>query len=89
MSGSGLQQLMEVILSPNAVQQILLEKGLNRVTRANMLVDAILNAILSFFALNFSLSDEGPGSAQNPTNLTNTDCSLPRDVDGLALINPW
>ena len=46
MSGSGLQALLEVVFTGNAVRHMLTGKAISRAVRGHMLVDAALNTIL-------------------------------------------
>lgn len=46
MAGSGLDQLLELIYAPKAVEQILTGKAVSRAVRAHSIIDAVLNALL-------------------------------------------
>ena len=46
MAGLGLQELLEVVLTGNAVRHMLTGKAISREVRGHMLVDAALNTIL-------------------------------------------
>ncbi|KAK7111484.1 hypothetical protein V1264_011106 [Littorina saxatilis] len=55
MSGSGLQQLLEVAFAPNAVLHMLSGKAVARGVRGHFLVDSVLNALISSITFGFSL----------------------------------
>lgn len=55
MSGSGLQELLEVVYSPNTVTHILSGKAVARAVRGHMLVDAALNSMVAAKTFNTSL----------------------------------
>ena len=52
MAGSGLQEVLEVIYSGNAVKHMLSGKAISRAVRGHLLIDAALNAILLANAYN-------------------------------------
>ena len=47
MTVSGLQELLELIYTPNAVDHIITGKAVSRPVRTHILLDAVLNALLS------------------------------------------
>ena len=51
MAGSGLREVLELIYAPNAVDHIMTGKAIARAVRANLIVDAALNALLYSEAL--------------------------------------
>ena len=55
MSGSGLQELLEVVYANNAVGHMLSGKAVSRAVRGHLLVDAALNAMVTSGALNKQL----------------------------------
>ena len=54
MSGSGLQQVLEVVYAPNTVGHMLAGRAMARAFRGHMLVDSSLNAIITARAFNVS-----------------------------------
>ena len=46
MAGSGLQELLDVVLAGNALRHMLTGKAISRAVRGHVLVDAALNTIL-------------------------------------------
>ena len=46
MTNSALQELLELIYTPNAVDHMLTGKAVSRLVRAHILLDAVLNALL-------------------------------------------
>lgn len=72
MSGSGLQELLEVVYAPNSVVHMMSGKAVSRAVRGHLLVDAALNALLTSSALDVNLSqvlgsDESTASVPTPT----------------------
>ena len=55
MSGSGLQELLEVVYSHNTVTHILSGKAVGRAVRGHLLVDSALNAMVAAKTFNTSL----------------------------------
>jgi len=55
MSGSGLQQVLEVVYAPNTVGHMLAGKAMARAFRGHMLVDAALNAMITAKAFDVCL----------------------------------
>ena len=57
MSGSGLQQVLEVVYAPNTVVHMLAGRAMARAFRGHMFVDSALNAIITARAFNVSLPE--------------------------------
>ena len=57
MSGSGLQQVLEVVYAPNTVGHMLAGRAMARAFRGHKLVDSALNAIITARAFNVSLPE--------------------------------
>ena len=47
MSGSGLQELLELIFAPNAVSHMFSGKAVSRALKGHFLIDSALNAIIA------------------------------------------
>ena len=65
MSGSGLQELLEVVYSPNTVTHMLNGKAMARAVRGHLLVDSALNAMLVAKTFNIPLTKPNNTSYPN------------------------
>jgi len=77
MSGSGLQELLEVVYSANTVTHILSGKAVARAVRGHLLVDSALNAMVAAKTFNTSLpaypeSDERQAEDDPPSASSST-----------------
>ena len=74
MSGSGLQELLEVVYSPNTVTHILSGKAVARAVRGHLLIDSALNAMVGAKAFNTSLPEvtktSGPADPESDERQT-------------------
>ena len=77
MSGSGLQELLEVVYSPNTVTHILSGKAVARAVRGHLLIDSALNAMVAAKAFNTSLPEvtktSGPADPESDERQTKDD----------------
>ena len=67
MSGSGIQELLEVVYSSNTVAHMLSGKAVARAVRGHLLVDSALNALIAAKTFNFSLPEEDTSSCTTIT----------------------
>ena len=80
MSGSGLEQLLEVlevVYAPNTVVHMLSRKTVSRAVRGHLLVDSVLNAMITAKALNILLPDVHAEKVQN--RVINVECQTDAD----------
>lgn len=97
MSGSGLQELLEVVYSPNAVTHILIGKAIARAVRGHLLVDSALNAMVAAMTFNTSLhtqleslermAEDDPPSASRSSVLDVMTVSNQSDSDKMDVDN--
>ena len=66
-AGSGLQELLEVVFTGNAVRHMLTGKAISRAVRGHMLVDAALNTILVAKAYHIPLPTKETGEPKRDT----------------------
>ncbi len=87
MSSSGLQHILELVYTPNAVVHMLTGKAIARAVRAHLLVDAALNGLLLANALGAPLPSQSIGEyeeadeAISDSEETAADVGTNRDLD--------
>ena len=69
MSGSGLQEVFEVVYAGNTVSHMLTGKAISRAVRGHMLVDAALNTILIADAYNVPVPTRESAEAADEQDL--------------------
>ena len=76
MTGSGLQELLEVIYAPDAVVHMLSGKAVPRAVRGHLLVDSVLNALLVSSTFDIAL----PATVSEETDLATTDTGKTSEI---------
>ena len=79
MTGTGLQEVMELVYAPNAVVHMMTGKAISRAVRANLIIDGVLNSLILSEALGVALPLQ-PGEADvalNPQPGEEEDVDLP------------
>ena len=81
MASSGLQDLLSLIYSPNAVVHMLTGKAIARAVRGHLIVDAALNALLLSRMLNVQLPVQ---TAVDDTETDESIASVPSQEDSIT-----
>jgi len=86
MAGSGLQELLELVYTKNAVLHMLSGKAVSRAIRGHCLVDAALNALLVCKTFNIPLPDSTDLECTDGVSVPPPDSCSRENSDGISVL---
>ncbi|KAK7100728.1 hypothetical protein V1264_023624 [Littorina saxatilis] len=92
MGGSGLQKLLEFVFAPNAVSHMLSGKAIARAVRGHLLVESVLNALITSATFNSPLPSSidsearamGPVAEENDVKVPPARTETAMEEDGIS-----